>query len=94
MQVQDSYIQLIQSFLDQTISVQEFERSYIDKFLEEEIPLGELYEPLNWLFSEVDAYTDDPQAFIDDPDDYITEEQLRVSAAKTLGEIKALNADS
>jgi hypothetical protein len=90
MKVQQKYIELIEQFLSKRISVSEFERAYLDTFSDERTPLGELYELLNWLFTEVDAYTDLPIGPDEDATQFIDEEQLRKSAAEVLEDLKKL----
>ncbi|MCB9996613.1 MAG: hypothetical protein H6869_09275 [Rhodospirillales bacterium] len=84
--------ELIEKFLEREISVSEFERRYLDMFQDESIPIEEdpLFSLLEWLFFEVDAYTDLPLEQDEVIDDYIDEDQLRQSAAKILDEIRAL----
>lgn len=86
----DYYIKLITSFLNRSISLQEFETTYFDVFLSEKRLGDTLFLPLDWLFAEVDAYIDDPTAFLEPDHNYINEEQLRESAAKTLAELQAI----
>ena len=84
---------LIESFLNKEISVEKFERAYLDKYLEDEDPEDEqIFRQIEWLFFEVDAYTDLPLEPGDDPEDHINEDQLRDSAAKTLQKLKELEA--
>ncbi|MCB9996612.1 MAG: hypothetical protein H6869_09270 [Rhodospirillales bacterium] len=85
------YDVLIEDFLKHKITVKEFERQYLDKFATERILGDELYEPLNWLFAEVDCYTDMPIGPDDDPAFNIDESQLRKSAAEVLQKIRALD---
>jgi hypothetical protein len=85
------YDVLIEQFITRTISISEFEKLYSEKFLNETIFLGdELFHPLDYLFAEVNLYTGYPLEPDDDPDWYISEAQLRQTAAKTLEEIRAL----
>ena len=85
------YDDLIEDFLNHKISTSIFERMYIDKFLEGNEPMTEdLFLELDWLFAEVDAYTDIPMSEFPNPENYINEDQLRESAAKTLREIRAM----
>ena len=87
------YDLLIEDFLNRKISVAQFERFYIDKFLEGDEPMIEdLFLELDWLFAEVDAYTDMPISEFPNPENYINEDQLRESAAKTLKEIRSMRA--
>ena len=84
---------LIESFLNKEISVEKFERAYLDKYLEDEDPISEeLFYILDRFFVDVDAYTDLPFEPGDDPEDHINEDQLRDSAAKTLQKLKELEA--
>ena len=84
------YDELIKSFLDRDISVEEFEESYFEKIREDKNPMSdELFHILDWLFAEIDYFSNDPETF---PDDYITEDQLRDSAAQTLQKLKELEA--
>ncbi len=83
------YGTLIERFLNREISVQEFERTYIDEYLAEKGPMSdEVFNSLDWLFFKVDEFTDLPMEPEDDPDEYITEDQLRTCAAETLEEIR------
>ncbi len=85
------YENLIERFLNGIISVKEFERAYIDKYTNDNEPKKEdLFQILDWLFFQVDAFTDLPMEPGDNPEDYINEEQLRESAAETLQALRAL----
>lgn len=87
------YIGLIEKFLNREITVQEFEKTFNDAYRAEKLPMSdELFDCLDWLFAEIDDYTDLPMEPEDDPDDYRTEEQLRESAAKTLNELRELQS--
>ncbi len=89
------YIGLIEKFLNNKISVQEFERTFLDVYLADEVPISEeLFDTLDWLFAEVDMYTDLPIGPHENPKDYNNEDQLRVSAAKTLEELKEFKAQN
>lgn len=83
------YDELIEKFLKKEITISEFETVYLDKFKDEK-KLGDLYDPLNWLFSEVDCYTDLPIGPEDDPRFTIDEKRLRKSAKEVLQQIRAL----
>ncbi|MCI5060226.1 MAG: colicin immunity domain-containing protein [Alphaproteobacteria bacterium] len=79
---------LIESFLEKKITVEEFERTYLDKFVEEDILGDDLYQPLQWLFSEVDEYTSPEFYPLEEGD--VDEAQLRKTAAEILEQIRAL----
>ncbi len=85
------YDVLIEQFITKKIGISEFERLYMDKFLNETTRLGDaLFHPLDYLFAEVNLYTGYPLEPDDDPDWHISEVQLRETARKTLEEIRAL----
>lgn len=80
--------ELIEKFVKKEISGDGFEEAYLEKFLEEKNPISEeLFLSLDWLFAEIDGFSDDPELF---PDSHVSEDQLRESAAKVLKEIRAL----
>lgn len=84
-------INLIKSFTENKISVEQFEKDYMDQYISnEEILPEEIYQIVDWLFSEVESYTNLPLEPTDNPDNYINEDQLRQSAAKALRELKDL----
>jgi hypothetical protein len=83
-----SYITLIESYLTRQISPTEFESKYLRLFKDEKrIPPTQIYEALNRLFSEVDAFCSDPSlrngASID-------ENELRERANRVYQELKRL----
>lgn len=82
------YDLLINKFLDKEISAQDFEKAYLDKYLDDKEPIDEdLFLILDWLFAEVDGFSHDKNVF---PEDHVNEDQLRESAAKTLKDLCAL----
>lgn len=84
---------LIKDFLANEISIQQFESDYIFCYTQdqEDFLSENLFEIFDWLFFQVDAYTDLPLEPGDDPDHFINESQLREAAAKTLEKLQALN---
>jgi hypothetical protein len=79
--------------LTEKVTVKEFEHIYLDAFKEETAELSEeTYELLNWLFSEIDCYTDMPLEHGENPNFHVTEAQLRESAKKTLAELEKLGS--
>ena len=70
----EQYILLITQFVTGVISAPQFEQSYLDMFKHESNELPEhVYEVLNGLFSDVDAYCGDP--YLRDEDD-LDDDQL------------------
>lgn len=83
------YIHLIESFVENRIDANEFERSYLLMFKKDTSSWTEAeYENLNYLFGEVDAYCADPELRSQND---IDEDQLREAAKMTL--TKLLNLD-
>jgi len=81
----EKYAVLIERFVSGEISASEFEVSYLDAFKNEDFGFDQdVYEILNFLFSDVDAYCSDPD--LRDNDD-LDEEQLLNSAKKALIEL-------
>ena|ERR1700741_3353425 len=65
-----NYIELISSFVNDKIPVQEFERNYLDMVINEEYIFGdEIFKIIQTLFSDVDSYCGDPEIANYDPDD-------------------------
>ena len=81
-----SFIDLIEKFLKKSITALDFEEQFLILW-HKDISLEDAFEILDWLFFQVDAYTDLPIEPTDNPDDYINEDQLRESATKTLQEL-------
>jgi len=83
----DPYINLMRSFVENRITVNEFERSYLSMFKADTNSWTEAeYENLNNLFSEVDAFCADPE--LRDEND-IDEDQLREAAKMTLAKLSS-----
>lgn len=79
---------LIEQFVKNEISAEQFEDLYLKKYLTDKDPISEeLFQILDWLFAEVDYFSNDPEHF---PDHHRTADQLRESARKTLEKIRAL----
>lgn len=87
------YINLIEKFLNREISVRDFERIYLNIYLKDDSPMSEeVFEALDWLFAEVQMFTDQPLQPEDKPDHFINEDQLRDSARKTLIELQKISS--
>jgi hypothetical protein len=82
----EAYVQLIKSFLEKMIDVEEFERRYLSMFKSDTSSWTEPeFEALNGLFAEVDAFCADPE--LRDEND-IDEDQLREAASATLARLQ------
>ncbi|MCB9996611.1 MAG: hypothetical protein H6869_09265 [Rhodospirillales bacterium] len=85
------YDVLIERFLKNEITALQFQDQYLDKYFADKDPLSEeLFLQLDWLFAEAESYTHLPLGPGDNPDHYISESQLRKSAAEVLQKIRAL----
>ncbi|PAX52031.1 hypothetical protein CK510_21555 [Brunnivagina elsteri CCALA 953] len=84
------YIILLEDFLSKKIDTNKFEQIFLQIFKDEEIFYSEIeFQVLDKLFGDVDAYCNDPN-LIEDPEFEITEEELRLSAKKTLDQLVEL----
>ena len=87
-----AYIQLIDSFIAGRISPEEFESKYLKLFKEEKrMPPVQVYEVLNKLFTDVDAYCGDPSL----RNQYsLDENELRECASRAYWALKALERET
>ncbi len=78
----DKYILLLTQFVNSEITASKFDTLYLELFKKETETLPEdIYYVLNNLFSDVDAYCEDPT--LRDDDD-LSEDELLTSAKKAL----------
>lgn len=74
---------LLDRFLSNPVSVEEFRTTYLDRFKGEVRQLDEpLYQLLDGLFGDVDAFTTDSLLLADHPDFYLDENQLKKSSKR------------
>jgi hypothetical protein len=81
----EQYTALIRRFLDEAIDAREFESRFLEKFKNETtiLPL-DVFEVLDELFADVDAFCPDPELCDDDD---LNEQQLRAKAAEALAKL-------
>ncbi len=85
----NTYIELIKSFLNGEATVFDFEKKYLVQFKEDEtIWVGEAFDTLNELFSDLDSYCENPE--LRDSRD-LDENQLRQKAEMALRQLIKLN---
>ncbi len=88
------YIQTIEDFVNNVISVQEFETNYLQMVKDETFLFNEgTAKIIETLFSDVDAYCGDPEIAnydADDPFADIDENELRKRAKDTLQQLLEL----
>jgi hypothetical protein len=78
------YLTLLTSFLSRSIGLSDFEGRYLDLFKHDDvIRPEEVFNVLDSLFSDIDAYSPQPA------DDEIDEEQLRRSASEAYRRLRA-----
>ncbi|MEG4285691.1 colicin immunity domain-containing protein [Microcoleus sp. A006_D1] len=88
----DKYINLLEEFVDNKITADEFERRFIQLFKgDNNLQPGTEFKILDKLFADVDAYCSDPN-LIEDPRFDIDGGQLQVSAQETLNKLVKLIA--
>ncbi|MGH2351044.1 MAG: colicin immunity domain-containing protein [Chloroflexota bacterium] len=86
------YESLIHAFLQGTVSAGEFERRYLATFKAEQAPLSPpVFDVLEQLFSDVDAYSPDCRPG-EESEFVISESHLRRAAAAALAELERLPA--
>lgn len=77
----DVYVEyglLLDLFLNRKISVEEFQATYLDRFKNEQRQLDEpLFELLDGLFGDVDAFSTDLELIAENPEYYLDEAGLR-----------------
>ena len=85
------YWALIEAFVEGRLRATEFESIYLDLFLNDPTMWSEdLFDILDRLFGDVDAYCSDPS--LRDADD-LDDEQLKSCAQRALDELKKATAD-
>lgn len=86
------YRMLLDRFLSNPVSVEEFRTTYLDRFKGEVRQLDEpLYQLLDGLFGDVDAFTTDSLLLADHPDFYLDENQLKEKVRSAAGRLAALS---
>jgi len=85
-----TYIELLTKFVEGTITIDQFQESFLTKFKQEEsFTSDEEFKILDKFFGDVDSYLDEDSELFD-PDFDLTEEELMSSAQETLTLLKAL----
>ncbi len=85
-----NYEILLKQFLDDAISIEEFQAAYCERFKNE----GRLDEPLfkllDELFGDVDSFTTDQKLLAENPGFYLDEARLREKVQSTVSRLSAL----
>lgn len=85
-----SYIELLNEFLENKISVDKFQENFLTKFKEEDsFKSDEEYKLLDILFGDVDSYCDEKSDLFH-PDFDLTEAELRESVSQTVKKLLKL----
>lgn len=85
------YELLLEQFLSGAMPVDKFQAIYLDRFKNERQLDESLFELLDELFGDVDAFTTDPQLLAENPSFYLDEAGLRQKvrqAAARLSDLK------
>lgn len=93
----DDYGGLIRRFIDGEVSAEDFQKRYLDLFKRESRVLNEqLFQLLDRLFADIDAYCGDPKLREElrkvHPTFHLDEEELRQRAVKAFEELRILMA--
>ena len=90
--VYTDYGLLLKRFLNGAISIEAFQRAYLGRFKNERRKLDEdVFDLLDELFGDVDAFTTAPELLSENPGFYLDETALRkkvTQAAKRLAELQ------
>lgn len=94
----DTYIEyedILGRFLEGTISAEEFQRAFLGQFKNENRHLNDqLFELLDGLFSDVDAFTTDPELVAENPRFYLDEAMLREKTSHALKQLIQLQQEN
>ena len=83
------YELLFKQFLDSVISVEDFQKTYLELFKNEMQLEESLFKLLDELFGDVDSFTTDQELLTENPEFYLDEAKLR---AKVEGVVNRLSA--
>lgn len=87
--LKEEYIDIIKQYLDGFLSIDEYVRLYQEKHLSETREYDpEVFELLDWLFVELEGYTENQQLLNDDPDFYKNKIQVYDSSKKALQKLQ------
>lgn len=82
---------LIAEYIEGKLDINEFEKKYLKKYLEDNDPISEeLYQILDSLFVYVHGYTDDPELVAEEPNFSFNKDQVYKKAQETLNKIRTL----
>jgi len=92
------YRDLLDRFLEGDMSVSDFQQTYLDKFKNETRVLGSpLFELLDGLFADVDAFCADPKLLAELQDQipgfYLDEQSLRDRVAEVSRQLSEMGRD-
>lgn len=87
MQDLDRLMEIIQDFVSAKIPAEDFTREYHRLFLTAIPPDDEIFQILDRMDADANAFTNDYTLIRDHPDYYIDEDRLRASAMSTLEDI-------
>ena len=88
--VHDTYAALVGRFLARELTVEGFQRAFLQQFKQETRALDQAsFELLDELFGDVDSYTEDQTLLDEAPEFYLDETKLRLKADAALRRMKA-----
>ena len=84
----EKYRLLVEQFLRREMPVSKFQETYLESFKNEATRFEDrIFEVLDRLFGDVDAYTDDGELLSMSPGQYIDEVELRLCAGNALRDL-------
>jgi hypothetical protein len=85
------YLELMKDYLDRRVKVEEFQATFFTWFKDEE-PFGEpVFQVLDTLFGDLDAFTSDPELLESSPDYYVNEAALRSKVEEAAFKLKEMD---
>lgn len=86
------YVTLLDQFLDGIMSIEDFQMAYLKKFKSEQKILGDdVFEVLQDLFGDVDAFTADLELLLRNSKYYIDADALREKVRQAANRLSRLN---
>lgn len=84
------YKHLLEKFLAESMTVDEFQSAFLAQFKDEEQLDERVYEILDELFGDIDSFTRDSSLLASSPSFYLDEQQLRKKVQMALSRLDCL----
>ncbi len=91
--IKQEYLELIDYFIQNKLSANEFSLNYLNKMKSDNRSFGyDLYDLLEEMFGEANSYTDNREIYDGNPDFYLTEDELKIKAKEISNKLSALHS--